>query len=226
MKTCNTALITILILSTFTAGHVFADDALSISEFRKMYDGILAGKTLETESRENGTVVRKVKKYGEAINTGGGEFDIPVSLTVTSLTDGKRDSRITVEIIDRVNDLGGQVIIQEEITAISVVETGDEKPEEAVGTEFGGIYRVSKSEKGGFDVQNFSLTPSVKIEGDDISLAGSMIKYSCHADGKKSVCDLTVRDYELGEYEDYKGFIIGEAIGGDFTESYVSSEKN
>ena len=131
--------------------------------------------------------------------------------------------KVKVNIIDRVNDLGGRAIIQEEISGISVLEEGDKVPEDSNETEFGGIYRVGKNAQGGFDVHNFSLTPSLLIEGVNLSLAGSMITYSCSAKDAKTVCNYTVRDFELGDYEPYKGYQIGKPIGGDFTETFVSN---
>ena len=187
-----------------------------------MYDDLLSGRTLVNESQQNGTVVKKEKIYGKAVDTGDGDFDIPVSQVITYTKDGKLELKVKVDIIDRVNDLGGRAIIQEEITGISVLEQGDEKPEESNGIEFGGIYRVGKNAQGGFDVHNFSLTPSLLIEGESLSLTGSMISYSCYAQDSKSVCNYTVRDFELGDYEPYKGYKIGKPIGGDFTETFVS----
>jgi len=219
-------MIPILMLAVFiTALSSFnsvAGDSLGVLEFRKLYDGLLSEKTLVNESQQNGTVVKKEKIYGKAVDTGDGDFDIPVSQVITYTKDGKLELKVKVDIIDRVHDLGGRAIIQEEITGISVLEEGDEVPEESYGTEFGGIYRVGKNAKDGFDVHNFSLTPSLLIEGESISLAGSMITYSCSKEDAKTVCNYTVRDFELGDYEPNKGYQIGKPIGGDFTETFVS----
>ncbi|MEM7008835.1 MAG: hypothetical protein AAF462_06835 [Thermodesulfobacteriota bacterium] len=199
-----------------------ADDSIGVAEFRKLYDSLLSGKTLVNETSVDGLVIKKEKIYGSAIDTGDGEFDVPVTQIVTYTKDGEQQVQAKVKIIDRVNDLGGKAIIQEEITSLSVLEAGDKVPEEAIGTEFGGIYRVGKNDQGGFDVHNFSLTPSVVIEDDKLSLAGSMITYSCSAQDAKTVCDYTVRDFELGEYVPNKGYKIGNPIGGDFTETFTS----
>jgi len=212
-------ILTLLSLSSYNS---LADDSLGVSEFRKLYDGLLSGKTLVNESQQDGTVVKKEKIYGKAIDTGDGDFDIPVSQVITYTKDGKIEMKVKVNIIDRVNDLGGRAIIQEEIFGISVLEAGDEVPEDANGIEFGGIYRVGKNAQGGFDVHNFSLTPSLLIEGENISLSGSMITYSCSAQDAKTVCNYTVRDFELGDYEPYKGYQLEKPIGGDFTETFVS----
>jgi len=218
-----TVLTLALIIGVFSSFSSIADDSLGVAEFRKLYDSLLSEKTLVNESKQNGTVVKKEKIYGKAIDTGDGEFDVPVSQVITYSKDGKTELKVKVNIIDRVNDLGGKAIIQEEITGISVLEEGDEVPEDSNETEFGGIYRVGKNAQGGFDVHNFSLTPSLLLEGEKLSLAGSMITYSCSAQDSKTVCNYSVRDFELGDYEPYKGFELGKPLGGDFTETFTSN---
>ncbi|MFB3148354.1 MAG: hypothetical protein ACE10J_06785 [Thermodesulfobacteriota bacterium] len=215
-------LVLAVVIGVMSSFNTLAEDSLGVSEFRKLYDSLLSGKTLVNESQQDGVVVKKEKIYGKAVDTGDGDFDIPVSQVITYTQDGEMEWKVQVNIIDRVNDLGGRAIIQEEITGISVLEQGDEKPEESNGMEFGGIYRVGKNAEGGFVVHNFSLTPSLLIEGESLSLTGSMISYSCYAQDSKSVCNYTVRDFELGDYEPYKGYKIGKPIGGDFTETFVS----
>ena len=217
-----TVLTLAIFIGVFSSFSSFAEGSLGVSEFRKLYDSLMSGKTLVNESQQDGTVVKKEKIYGKAIDTGDGDFDIPVSQVITYTKDGKIEMKVKVDIIDRVHDLGGRVIIQEEITALSVLEAGDEVPEDANGIEFGGIYRVGKNAQGGFDVHNFSLTPSLLIEGENLSLTGSMTTYSCSAQDAKTVCNYTVRDFELGDYEPYKGYKLGKPIGGDFTETFVS----
>lgn len=218
-----TVLTLALIIGVFSSFSSIADDSLGVAEFRKLYDSLLSEKTLVNESQQDGTVVKKEKIYGKAIYTGDGEFDIPVTQIITYTKDDKIELKVKVNIVDRVNDLGGRAIIQEEITGISVLEQGDEVPEDSNETEFGGIYRVGKNAQGGFDVHNFSLTPSVLIEGEKLSLTGSMVNYSCSAQDSKTVCNNTVRDYELGNYEPYKGYKLGEPLGGDFTETFTSN---
>ncbi len=212
----------VLFIGVFLSAVTFADDSLSVQEFRKLYDSLIAEKTLVNETERDGTIIKKEKIYGKAVGTGDGDFDIPAYQIITYSKDGKVEMKVKVKIIDRVNDLGGRAIIQEELYGISVIEEGDEVPEDDYGVEFGGIYRVAKNAQGGFDVHNFSLTPSLLIDGDSLSLAGSMISYSCSAQDGKTVCNYTVRDYELGEYEPYIGYKIGKPIGDDFTETYVS----
>jgi len=213
----------VVIVTALSSFNSVAEDSLGVLEFKKLYDGLLSGETLVNETEQDGTVVKKERIYGKAVDTGDGDFDIPVIQVITYTKDGKLELKVKVDILDRVHDLGGRAIIQEEITGISVLEQGDEVPEEANQTEFGGIYRVGKNAQGGFDVHNFSLTPSLLIEGENLSLAGSMITYSCSAQDAKTVCNYTVRDFELGDYEPYKGYQIGKPIGGDFTETFVSN---
>jgi len=212
----------VVIVTALSSFNSVAGDSLGVLEFKKLYDGLLSGKTLVNESEQDGTVVKKEKIYGKAVDTGDGDFDIPVTQVITYTKDGKLELKVKVDILDRVHDLGGRAIIQEEIAGISVLEEGDEVTEDASGIEFGGIYRVGKNAQGGFDVHNFSLTPSLLIDGDDLSLAGSMITYSCSDQDAKTVCNYTLRDFELGDYEPYKGYQIGKPIGGDFTETFVS----
>lgn len=220
----NFVFILSLVLSIIfvSAGTAFSGEALGVVEFKKLYDSLLAGKTLVNETEQDGKVIIKERRYGAAVNTGDGDFDIPVTKVITYKVDGKVDTVVTVNIIDRVNDLGGVAIIQEELTGMSVKEAGEEKAEEADGLEFGGVYRVGKNDKGGFDVHNFALSPSLLIDGDTIKLSGSMISYSCYAQTEKSICELNVRDFDLGDYEPYEGFKVGEPIGGDFTEVFTS----
>jgi hypothetical protein len=199
-----------------------AGEPLTVEEFRKLYDSLLAGKTLVNETEQDDTVVKKERHYGKAVNTGAGDFDIPVKQVITQTANGKVEMVIKVNILDRVNDVGGKTLIQEELRGLSVKEEGDEKPEASRGVEFGGVYRVGKNDKGGFDVQNFALTPSLKIDGGSTALSGSMISYSCYPQKEKSVCELNVRDFELGDYEPYQGYKVGEPIGGDYTEVFVS----
>lgn len=222
MRNFLSVLAVTLSITLFSVGIASAGEALGVADFKKLYDSLLAGKILVNETEQDGTVVKKERHYGAAVNTGDGDFDIPVKKVITITTNGKLDRTISVDILDRVNDIGGNAIIQEEITGMSVLESGDERPEEAAGVEFGGVYRVSANDKGGFDIHNFALSPSVVIDGDSVKLAGSMTSFSCYAQTGKSVCELNVRDFNLGDYEPYQGFKVGEPIGGDFTEVFVS----
>jgi hypothetical protein len=222
MKTVLLILLFALSMAVIPVSSAVSGEALGAADFKKLYDSLLAGKTLVNETAEDGTVVKKERHYGAAVSTGDGDFDIPVKIVITYTINGKLDRTISVQILDRVNDIGGHAIIQEEITGMSVQEAGDEKPEDAAGVEFGGVYRVGTNDKGGFDVHNFALSPSLKIDGDSVKLAGSMVSFSCYSQTDKSVCELNVRDFDLGVYEPYQGFKIGEPIGGDFTEVFVS----
>ncbi len=221
MRTVSVLLLVISIIF-MSAGIAAAGEALGVADFKKLYDSLLAGKTLVNVTEQGDTVVKKERHYGAAVNTGDGDFDIPVKKVITYMVNDDVTSTISVDILDRVNDIGGVAIIQEEITGMSVLEAGEEKPEAAYGVEFGGVYRVGTNEKGGFDVHNFALSPSLLIDGDSVKLSGSMISFSCYSQTDKSVCELNVRDFNLSEYEPYQGFKVGEPIGGDYTEVFVS----
>ena len=210
--------VVLILLAFLTAGSSEAGESLNVADFRKLYDSLLSGKTLVMESDEDGTTVRKERKYGKVLDLGDGDFEIPVEQVITYTKDGKVERTITLDIVDRVNDLGGQAIIEEEIRGMNVLEEGDEKPEGVRGSEFGGVYRVGKNDKGGFEVNNFALTPSLKVGDGSLTLAGTMTSYSCYLEERKSKCELTVRDFELGDYKQYEGYTIGEPIGGDYVE--------
>lgn len=221
MRTVSVLLLVISIIF-MSAGIAAAGEALNVADFKKLYDSLLSGKTLVNETQEGNTVVKKERHYGAAVNTGDGDFDIPVKKVITYTVNDDVTATITIDILDRVNDIGGVAIIQEEITGMSVLEAGEEKPEAATGVEFGGVYRVGTNDKGGFDVHNFALSPSLLLDGDSVKLSGSMISFSCYSQTDKSVCELNVRDFNLGDYEPYQGFKVGEPIGGDYTEVFVS----
>ena len=87
--------------------------------------------------------------------------------------------------------------------------------------EFLGLFRVSKNDKGGFDVHNFGLIPSVVVEGNTNKISGSNVSYSCYPENNVSTCVLTVRDYNLGDYTPLVGYKLMEPVGGDFVETSV-----
>ena len=202
------------------AGYISAQaeqEPLNVSEFRKVYDSLLSGKTLVTETKQNGTIVKKERHFGSAVDIGDGDFEIPVKTVVTTITDGKLDQKVTIDILDRVNDLGGHAVVYEEIRKTSVEEQGS-VPRDTDEREFAGLYMVSKNEKGGFDVHNFGLMPSVLIEDSSVSIAGSMVSYSCFPEGGKAKCVLSIRDYKLGDYKPLQGYTLIEPIEGDLVE--------
>lgn len=222
MRTVLLIFLLALSITFMSAGSAFSGEALSVDEFKKLYNSLLAGKTLVNETKEGDTVVVKERQYGQVVDTGDGDFDIPVTKVITTTVGDDVSSTITVDIIDRVNDIGGVALIQEEITGMSVKEAGEEKAEDVSGVEFGGVYRVGKNDKGGFDVHSFAMSPSLLIDRDTVKLSGSMVTFSCYSQTEKSVCELNVRDFNLGDYEPYEGFKVGEPIGGDFTEVFTS----
>lgn len=202
------------------SGYISAQamqEPLNVSEFRKLYDSLLSGKTLVSETKQNGTIVKKERHFGSAVDVGDGDFEIPVKTVVTTTMDGKLDQKITIDILDRVNDLGGHAVVYEEIRKTSVEEEGSVSRDTG-DVEFAGLYTVSKNEKGGFDVHNFGLMPSVLIEGTSVSIAGSMVSYSCFQEDGKSKCVSSIRDYKLGDYKPLVGYTLIEPIEGDLVE--------
>ncbi len=206
----------ILCMSSAQAGA----QALSVNEFRQLYDTLLAGKTLVTETKQDGLVIRKERQFGNAIDVGGGEFEIPSKMVVVKSRDGAVVQKITASIADEVDNLGGNALITEHVRNTTVETTG-EQPRTTRQVEFGGTFLVAKNDKGGFDVYSFGLTPSVLVEGDSTSMAGNMVSYSCYPESGISKCILTIRDYKLGEYDPLRGFNLLEPAGGDYTEAAV-----
>lgn len=189
----------VLALITTYSSNVYAkDEPLSVKEFRQLYDSLLAGKTLVTETAQNGVVISKERQFGKAVDVGDGEFDIPVNIVLTKTKDGELVQKTTINVLDHINNLGGATIIAEEFRKTTVEESGSE-PQTTREIEFNDLFRVSKNDKGGFDVHNFGLVPSILVEGDSTNLAGSMVSYSCFPEKNSAKCILTIRDYKLGD---------------------------
>jgi len=191
---------------------------LSGAEFRQLYDSLLAGKTLVTEIKEDGTVLIKERKFGSAIDAGDGDFEVPIDVVITKTKDGQMEQKVTVDITSRVSDVGGLAIISEEVRQTTVEKPGSETQISRDITE-GGIFRVAANEKGGFDVHNFGLMPTVATDGTSVSPAGSMVSYSCFSEGGLSKCILTIRQYKLGEYKPLVGYVLTETVGKDMVET-------
>lgn len=203
-----------LILFVFVGGVSLRAEKLSTAEFRQMYDSLLAGKTLSTQAEKDGIVVTSEWQYGQALNLGQGDFDIPVTRVITVTKNGELVQKKTLQILDRVNTLGDTAFIYEEARMMTV-ETPGSEPLTTRDTEFLGQFIASKNDKGGFDVYNFGLIPSVIVEGDNDEVAASNISYSCYPENEKSKCVLTIRDYKLGDYKPLQGYTLGEPIGTD-----------
>ncbi|GEM_PF-1041192 len=214
VKVCAGLLIILLIGGI---GLSASESDLTTSEFRQMYDSLLAGKTLVTESEQDGVDVIKVRKFGQAVGAGGNDFQVPIEVVITKSKEGVPVNVITINIIDRVNDINGQPIIYEEARSMSVASTGAQ-PLDTDEVESVGLFRASKNDKGGFDVHNFGLIPSVVVDGDKNKVAGSNISYSCYPENSLTKCVLTVRDYNLGPYTPLTGYTLKDPIGDDFVE--------
>ena len=87
---------------------------LTTAEFRQLYDTMLAGKTLSTQTEKDGNVVKSEWQYGQAIDLAEGDFDIPVTRVITVSKDGEVVKKKTLNILDRVNNLGNSAVIYEE----------------------------------------------------------------------------------------------------------------
>jgi len=96
------------------------------------------------------------------------------------------------------------------------VENAGSEPQTTRDTEFLGQFITSKNDKGGFDVYNFGLIPSVVVEEGENKIAASNISYSCYPENNKTKCVLTIRDYKLGDYNPLQGFTLGEPVGTDY----------
>jgi len=187
---------------------------LSTAEFRQLYDSLLAGKTLSTQTEKDGVVIKSEWQYGQAIDLAEGDFDIPVIRVITITKNGELVQKKTLNILDRINNLGNSAVIYEESRMLTVENAGSE-PLTTRDTEFLGQFIASKNAKGGFDVYNFGLIPSVVVEGDNNKIAASNISYSCYPENNKSKCVLTIRDYNLGDYSPLQGFALGDPVGTD-----------
>jgi len=187
---------------------------MSTAEFRQLYDSLLAGKTLSTQAEKDGVVIKSEWQYGQVTDLGEGDFDIPVIRVITITKNGEMVQKKTLQILDRVNTLGNTAFIYEEARTLTVENAGSE-PLTTRDSEFLGQFIASKNDKGGFDVYNFGLLPSVHVEGDTDEVAASNISYSCYPENGKSKCVLTIRDYKLGEYNALKGYTLGDPIGSD-----------
>ncbi len=216
-----------VLLLTVTLGlsNVHAgSQALSVNEFRQLYDSLLAGKTLVSEVKNNGLEVKKERTFGKAIDTGDGQFEIPVTISITTAKNGDIQQKISINVMDAVSNLGGSAIISEQVRKTTIENKGQE-PFSTSDVEFAGDFYVSKNDKGGFDVQNFGLQPSVLVKDGETTLAGNMILYSCFPENGVAKCVLTVRDYVLGGFKPLVGFTLVEPAGGDVVEVGVEFKK-
>lgn len=200
------------------------DIPLNVNEFKQLYNQLLAGKTLSTELEQDGTNITKERKYGVPLDVGAGDFEVPVTTVITKTKDGSLEQRITIEILDRVSNLGDAALISEELRKTTVESPGQE-PLSTNDVEYGGLYRVAKNDKGGFYISNFGLTPSGLVEGEDMILAGTMASNSCYLENGITKCELTIREYRLGEYKQLRGYTQIEAVGDDGVEISVESKK-
>jgi hypothetical protein len=191
--------------------------ALSVNEFKQLYDSLLAGKTLVSEVKKDGTVVRKERFFGKSIDTGDGQFEILVKMLITTVKNGEIQQKIAVSVLDVVSSVGGSAIISEQVTKTSIENKGQEAFT-STDVQFQGEFHVTKNAKGGYNVHNFGLQPSILVKDGKASLAGNMVSYSCFPENGVAKCVLTIRDYVLGDYKPLEGFTLVEPAGGDVVE--------
>lgn len=217
MSKIKVSIFAIALMMAGAVGIQAGEPDISAAEFRQLYDSLLAGKTLSTTVEQNGIKVVTERKFGQAIDLGEDDFEVPVQRVITKTQDGRMIQKITVNILDRVNNLGNTAIIYEEARRM-VVENPEAAPQSTNEIEFLGLFRIAKNDKGGFDVHNFGLIPSVEVKDGKNELVGSNISYSCFAENNLTKCVLTIRDYQLGEYEPLVGYKLKDAVGGDHVE--------
>jgi hypothetical protein len=217
MSKTTTSFIVFILLFAIGVNVRSAEPDMTTAEFRQLYNSLLAGKTLSTTKEQDGVTIVKEKRFGQLLDLAKDDFDIPVQRVITTTKNGKQIQKITVDILDRVHNLGDSAIIYEEARKIEV-ENPEAATMETNEVEFLGVFRIAKNEKGGFDVYNFGLIPSVVVRDGKHELAGSNISYSCYAENDLSKCVLTIRDYKLGDYNPLVGYQLKEAVGGDFVE--------
>jgi hypothetical protein len=160
---------------------------LTVSEFRQLYDSLLAGKTLVSEVKKDGTDVRKERIFGRAIDIDDGQFELPVKILITTSKNGEIQQKIAIDVWDVVHNLGGSAIISEQVRKTSIENKGQETFTTR-DVEFQGDFHVSKNDKGGFDVHSFGLQPSVLAKDGKMSLAGNMVSNSCFPENGVTKC--------------------------------------
>ncbi len=212
--------LTIILIMVISIHSSFAKhQKMSVGEFINTYNTMLAGKTLITESVEDGLKTTKIRHYGQAKKLDNGNYEIPVEVIINITKDGSLDQRYTLKILDKVIDHGGVAIVVDEVVETKIEKSGLE-PIVSDDEEFNGHYIVTKNDKGGFDAWSFSLVPSIVTDDKltDFSLGGSMIHYSCYPEDGLTNCVLTIRDYKLEDYEPMVGFKKMNPHGGDLKE--------
>ena len=207
----------IIILLLASVNIRASETDITITEFRQLYDSLLAGKTLVTSTQEDDVDIVKERTFGQAVGVGGNDFEVPIELVISKSRDGVPAETIKISILDRINDLGGQPIIYEEARNMEVEITGAQSRDTGE-IEFMGLFRISKNDKGGFDVHNFGLTPSVVVDGNTNKIAGSNLSYSCYPENGLTKCVLTIRDFHLGPYTPLVGYKLMQPVGGDLVE--------
>src|SRR5262245_29241513 len=111
-----------LILLAGAAGA--AEKDITTAEFRQLYTSLLAGKTLVSTREEDGVTITKQRTFGQPVELGGGDFDIPTTMIITKTKAGAEVQKVTLDILDRINSIGDYPVIYEETGKMVVEETG------------------------------------------------------------------------------------------------------
>ena len=219
MNKITLSILTLVLMVVGTMGIQAAEKDISTSEFRQLYDSILAGKTLTNTKQSDGVTITAERKFGQAIDLGENDFEVPSQSVITRTKDGNMTQKITINIVNHVTNLGNSAIISEEQRRM-VVESSDSDIFSTNDIEFNGLYRVSKNDKVGFDIHNIGLIPTVVVEDGQNELVGMNITYSCYAENALTTCELTIRDYHLGDYKPLVGYELKDTVGGDHIEIF------
>jgi hypothetical protein len=158
------------------------------------------------------------------LDVGGNDFEVPIEVVISKSNYATRVETITLHIVDRVNVLGDQPIVSEEMRRMSVMS--DNALRNTNEVESIGLFRVSKNSKGSSNVSNFGLIPSLDVEGNKNNPVDSNLTYSCYPENGLTKCILTVRDYKLGPHTPPVGYAVSDAIGGDYVEISKEMKNN
>ena len=111
MNKTTTSFIALLLLFAGGINLRAAEPDMSTGEFRQLYESLLAGKTLSTTTEQDGITVVTERRFGPVVDLAENDFEIPVQRVITKTKDGKQIQKITVDILDRVHNLGDSSII-------------------------------------------------------------------------------------------------------------------
>ena len=127
MSKLKISIFSVALLLMGAAGIQATETDMSTAEFRKLYDSLLAGKTLTNTKESDGVKIVAERKFGQAIDLGENDFEVPSQSIITRMKDGQMTQRITIDILNRVNNLGDSAIISEEQRRMAVESVGSDQ---------------------------------------------------------------------------------------------------